>query len=203
MTVRTGRSRAGRVHRSPILRGQGGFTLIELIVVVVIVGLMAMITVTKLDFLVPKYRLRGAARDVGSVLGLGKAHAAANGKDVYFEVNLAQGEYWLLAPFPKAEPGDDAMTDVSSRPLEYQAIFQRSLPDGIQFTDVILGDKDRSNNGISRARLSALGASAHIILNMKNDEGREMSVKLNGFTGIISYVEGRQEAEALLEDPGQ
>jgi len=52
-------------------RRQAGFTLVELIVVIVIVGLMAMITVTKLDFMVPKYRLRGAARDVGSVLGLG------------------------------------------------------------------------------------------------------------------------------------
>jgi prepilin-type N-terminal cleavage/methylation domain-containing protein len=186
-------------------RNRSGFTLIELVVVIVIVGLMAMVTVTKLDFLVPKYRLRGAAREVGSVLGLGKAHAASSGKDVYFEVNVARGEYWLLAAFPKEEIGDTSATDVSARPLEYQPVFQRSLPDGVQFTDVVLGDRNKSfnDNGISRARISALGASSHIILNMKNDEGREISVKMNGFTGIISYVDGRQEAEAMLEDPGQ
>jgi prepilin-type N-terminal cleavage/methylation domain-containing protein len=184
-------------------RRQGGFTLVELIAVVVIVGLIAMVTVTRLDFLLPKYRLRGAAREVGSLLGVGKAHAAAQGKDVYFEVDLAQGRYWLLAAFPKQEPGDDIRVSVESRPLEYQQIFDRTLPDGVQFTDVVLGDKDKVNNGRSRARLSALGSSQHLILNMRNDEGKEMSVKMNGFTGVITYVEGRQDAEELLEDTGQ
>jgi prepilin-type N-terminal cleavage/methylation domain-containing protein len=190
--------------QSSAARNRAGFTLIELIAVIIIIGLIAMVTVTRLDFLVPKYRLRGAAREVGSVLGLGKAHAAANGKDVYFEVDLARGAYWLLAPFPKAEPGDERqVVDVRSRPLEYQPIFEQSLPEGIQFTDVVLGDKDQTNTGRTRARLSALGSSTHIILNMKNDEGKEISLRMNGFTGVISYVDGRQEAEALLEDPGQ
>jgi prepilin-type N-terminal cleavage/methylation domain-containing protein len=185
------------------VKGEGGFTLVELIAVVIIVGLMAMVTVTRLDFLVPKYRLRGAAREVGSVLGVGKAHAAANGKDVYFEVDLARGAFWLLAAFPKVEAGDDARTDIKARPLEYQPIFERELPEGVVFTDVVLGDKDKASNGRARARLSALGSSAHLILNMRNDEGKEISLKMNGFTGVISYAEGRQEAEALLEDPGE
>lgn len=190
--------------QSRAARNRGGFTLVELIAVIVIVGLISMVTVTRLDFLVPKYRLRGAAREVGSTLGLGKAHAASNGKDVYFEVDLARGAYWLLAAFPKSTPGDSANpTDVRARPLEYQPIFTQNLPDGIQFTDVVLGDKDKTNDGRSRARLSALGSSSHIILNMRNDDGKEISVRMNGFTGVISYADGRQEAEALLEDPGQ
>ena len=185
-------------------RSQRGFTLVELIAVIVIVGLIAMVTVTRLDFLVPKYRLRGAAREVGSVLGLGKAHAASNGKDVYFEVDLARGAYWLLAAFPKSTPGDQVNPgEVRAQALEYQPLFTQTLPDGIQFTDVVLGDKDKTNDGRSRARLSALGSSSHIILNMRNDDGKEISVRMNGFTGVISYTDGRQEAEALLEDPGQ
>src|SRR5689334_23994333 len=107
-------------------RRRSGFTLVELVAVVVIVGLIATVTVTRLDFLVPKYRLRGAAREVGSTLGLGKAHAASNGKDVYFEVDLARGTYWLLAAFPKSTPGEVVNpSDVRPRPLEYQPIFSQ------------------------------------------------------------------------------
>jgi prepilin-type N-terminal cleavage/methylation domain-containing protein len=181
---------------------RAGFTLVELVAVVVIVGLIATVTVTRLDFLVPKYRLRGAARDVGSVLGLGKAHAAANGKDVYFEIDLSQGRFWLLAPFPKLEATDAGRLVVEARPLEYQPIVDRTLPDGTQITDVILGDRDKTNSGLARVRLSAFGASSHVIVNLRNEEGKEISVKLNGFTGMISYADGRQEAEELLEDPG-
>lgn len=183
-------------------RRRSGFTLVELVAVVVIVGLIATVTVTRLDFLVPKYRLRGAARDVGSVLGLGKAHAAANGKDVYFEVDLSQSRFWLLAPFPKLEDADQGRLLVEARPLEYQAIFDRTLPDGVHFTDVILGDRDRTTSGFARVRLSALGASAHVILNLRNEDGKELAVRLNGFTGLISYAEGRLEADGLLEDSG-
>lgn len=188
--------------QSRVRHRRDGFTLVELVAVVVIVGLIAMVTVTRLDFLVPKYRLRGAARDVGSVLGLGKAHAAANGKDVYFEVDLSQNRFWLLAPFPKLEAADEGRLLVEARPLEYQPIFDRTLPDGIQITDVILGERDTRNTGLARVRLSALGASSHVIVNLRNDEGKELSVKMNGFTGLISYAEGRLEAEGLLEDPG-
>src|SRR5258708_8213439 len=81
-------------------RNQRGFTLVELIAVIVIVGLIAMVTVTRLDFLVPKYRLRGAARDVGSVLGLGKPHAASNGKAVHFDVDLPP----RVSPLPALSP---------------------------------------------------------------------------------------------------
>jgi prepilin-type N-terminal cleavage/methylation domain-containing protein len=188
--------------QSSAQRRRAGFTLVELIVVVMIIGLIATVTVTRLDFLVPKYRLRGAAREVGSVLGLGKAHAAANGKDVYFEVDLSKGRFWLLAPFPKLEAGDEGRFVVEARPLEYQPIFDRTLPEGTQITDVILGSRNGTTSGFARVRLSALGASSHVILNLRNEDGKEIAVKMNGFTGLISYVEGRLEAEELLEDPG-
>lgn len=183
------------------IRRRGGFTLIELILVCVIIGIMVGLAATRLDLLVPKYRLRAAAREVASVLKQGKARAAAQGRDVYFEVDLAQGRYWLLAAFPKEDPYADPKT-VASRPLEYQAVFVRTLPDGVHFTDVILGDKDKSNSGIMRLRLSAFGASSHIIMNLVNADDVGISLKMNGFTGLISYADGRQEAEDILEDKG-
>ena len=178
-----------------------GFTLIELVVVVLIMGLVMGLAATRLDFLVPKYRIRAAARDVASVLKQGKARAAAQGKDVYFEVDLGQGRYWLLAPFPKPEePGDQR--PVESRPLVYEPVFVRQLPEGVQFIDVILGDKEKVTSGRARVRLSAFGASSHVILNLVNGDDVIIAVKMNGFTGLVSFHDGHQDAEELLEDRG-
>jgi len=182
-------------------RSSGGFTLIELILVVLIMGLMMGLAATRLDFMVPKYRLRAAARDVASVLKQGKARAAAQGKDVYFEIDLSKGRYWLLAPFPKPDP-TGAAEPVESRPLEYEMVFVRTLPDGVHFIDAILGEKEKATSGRVRVRLSAFGASAHVILNLINSDDLVISVKMNGFTGMISYLDEHQDAEDLLEDKG-
>jgi len=180
---------------------KSGFTLIELVLVVLIMGIMVGLAATRLDFVIPKYRLRGAARDIGSILKQGKARAAAQGKDVYFEADLSQGRYWLLVPFPKLEAGDDPR-QVEGRPLEYQPIFDRTLPDGIHFIDVILGEKEKTTSGRTRVRLSSFGASSHVILNLRNDDGKTVSLKMNGFTGMMSFSEEHQDAEELLEDKG-
>lgn len=177
-----------------------GFTLIELMLVCVIIGVMVGLAVTRLDLLVPKYRMRAAARDVSSVLRQGKARAAAQGKDVYFEADLSQGRYWLLAPFPKEDPTDPR--PVESRPLQYEAVFVRQLPDDVHFVEAILGDKERATAGRIRVRLSAFGASSHVILNMTNTDKATISLKMNGFTGLISYHDDPQDADELLEDKG-
>lgn len=182
-------------------RNRSGFTLIELVLVCVIIGVMVGLAATRLDLLVPKYRLRAAARDVGAVLKQGKARAAAQGKDCYFEVDLSQGRYWLLAPFPKPDPMNPT-APIESRPLQYEPVFIRSLPEGVHFMDAVLGDKDKANSGRSRVRLSAFGSSAHVILNLVNSDENIVSLKMNGFTGVISFLDEHRDAEELIEDSG-
>jgi prepilin-type N-terminal cleavage/methylation domain-containing protein len=177
-----------------------GFTLIELMVVVLIIGVMVGLSATRMDFVAPKYRLRGAARDVAAIMRQGKSRAAAQGKDVYFEADLSQGRYWLLVPFPKEDPADTR--PVESRPLEYQPVFVRSLPEGVQFVEVVLGDKEKANSGRIRVRLSAFGASSHVIFNMANTDHGTIAVKVNGFTGLVSFHDEHQTADELLEDRG-
>ena len=178
-----------------------GFTLIELIVVVLIIGLILGLATTRMDLMVPKYRIRAAAREVASILKQGKARAAAQGRDIYFEIDLSKGDYWLLAPFPKEDPQADPK-EVASRPLEYQPVFVRSLPDGVHFIDVILGEKEKATSGRIRVRLSAFGSSSHVILNLINGDDHIVSIKMNGFTGLISYSDEHQDADELLEDKG-
>ena len=186
-------------RRSPPAGGRGGFTLVELMVVVVIVGLMVGFAATRLDFMVPKYRLRGAAREVAGLFKQARSRAVGMGKDVYVELDLPRGHYWILVAFPKpAEPGEA----VDPNALEYQPMQQQVLPEGVRFVDVIQGAKDRVESGRARLKVTPFGSSTHMIVNLKNTDDREMALRMNGLTGAVTFHEGRLDAEELLEDQG-
>jgi prepilin-type N-terminal cleavage/methylation domain-containing protein len=185
-------------------RRDAGFTLIEMIAVIAIIGIMVGVAAGRLDYLVPKYRLRGAAREVGSALKQAKGRAAAVGKDVYLEVDLSAGDYWILVPFPKETPAGPPPAFPGAPPpepvFEYEPAFQQTLPDGVQFVDVVLGPDHRIATGRARVRCTPFGMSSHVIVNLKNDERRELAVKLNGFTGTLTFYDAYTEADKLLED---
>jgi len=186
-------------------RREGGFTLIELVAVVVLLGAMMAVVVTRMDHLVPEYRLRGAAREVAAALRLGKARAAATGKEVYLEVDLPKGRYWLLAAFPRKEAVEQAVeekTEIDAKAYAYEAVLDQDLPEGVEFVDLIFSEREKVTDGRTRIRLSPFGSSSHTIVNLRNRDDREISVKLNGFTGAVSFYDHRKEAEELIEDEG-
>ncbi len=182
---------------------RSGFTLIELICVVTILGIAVALAAIRLDYLVPKYRLRGAAREVGALLKQAKSKAASAGRDVYFQIDVSQGEYWMLVPFPKT---NDDGTPKEPPEWEYQEIFRRALPretgSGVEFANVILGADQKVDSGKALVRISPFGASNHVIVNLRLGDA-PMSVRMNGLTGVLSFSESHKEADELLEDQGE
>src|SRR5258705_5082957 len=97
-------SNASYLRRGPVLSEHPkvrveGFTLIELIVVVLILTLMTGLAVAKLDFLVPKYRLRAATRETAAVLQQARSPAASIGRDIYVRIHLSDRSYEMRVPF--------------------------------------------------------------------------------------------------------
>src|SRR5262245_21134767 len=116
------------------LRAQAGFTLIELIVVIVILSVVAALAVTRLDLLVPRYRLRGAVRQTAHALQEARSRAAATGRDVYVRLYLSEGKYELLIPMEKEVqpmvPPDTPPELVPPKEYEFHSVFGGTLPDG-------------------------------------------------------------------------
>jgi Tfp pilus assembly protein FimT len=170
------------------------------VAVIAVVGLIAALAIGRIDFVIPKYRLRGAVREVASVLKQGKAKASTSGRETYFMADLSQGEYWLLVAFPKLK--DDGSLPGPDDPVEfeYQESFRSRLPAGVEFSEVILGPESKFTSGKAVVRFSPYGASQSVIVNLRMDE-RPMCAKLNGITGAVSYYEEHQQADELLEAP--
>ncbi len=179
---------------------RSGLTLIELIAVCVIVSVVMGIAAVRLDFLLPKYRLRGAGRDVAAVLRQARARATSTGKEVFVEIDLSRGAYWMFVAFPRLlEDGREA----EPKAFEYQRVFPKQLPEGVEFVDVVFGARDRVDRGVARVRLGPFGSSSLTIVNLKNRDGLELAVKMNGFTGFISFYDEHKDADELLEDQGR
>lgn len=66
-------------------RPSEGFTLVELLVVVAVIGVMAAIAVPSMRSFLPKYHLRCSKGDIVGALQLGKMRAIATGHNCYVD----------------------------------------------------------------------------------------------------------------------
>lgn len=82
-------------RRSGVARRAGGFTLIELLVALAIVGLMVAVVPTALERLRDSMRYRDTVRAVVTDLRAARQKALAEGSEVRFVVDLAQGRFGL------------------------------------------------------------------------------------------------------------
>jgi prepilin-type N-terminal cleavage/methylation domain-containing protein len=80
-------------------KGDAGFTLIELFVVMSIMAVTAAIAIPAFAVWLPNYRLKSAARDVYSNLQLAKLGAVKENKDwaVVFDQSVTPGRYYIVS----------------------------------------------------------------------------------------------------------
>jgi len=173
-----------------------GFTLVEMIAVIAILAIMVGVAVTRIDFMIPRYRLRAAAREVAGHVKRARSQAASTGKDVYVKYDLGKGTYWLLVAFPKTEEGQEPV--LPPKEFAYEEFKKEELPEGVDFVNVI-ADQTYAT-GVVTLRVSPFGSLHHHIVNLRNKEGREIALKVNGFTGAVTFSDKHLQADELLED---
>lgn len=85
-------------------RRGAGFTIIEIMAVLAVVGAMLLAVVPAIDGLVPKYRLRGAARELASMIEEAQSQAISERLEFQLAYDLDHHTYWLILP---ERPTDD------------------------------------------------------------------------------------------------
>lgn len=91
--------------KAPAAARRAGFSLVEIMAVLIILGVILMSVVPALDGLVPAYRLRGAAREIASLIELAQSEAVSTRKEYSLAYDLDANTYWLILP-PK-DPGEE------------------------------------------------------------------------------------------------
>ena len=95
-----------------------GFTIVELVIVLVVMGIMAAIVAPNLLGYLPESRLKNAARDLFSNMQLAKIGAIKNNADWAIVFNVGAGEYYVCS-----DDGGDGWTGTGNDTIEETVVL--------------------------------------------------------------------------------
>ena len=121
------------ICRSNIGKYPGGFTLLELLVVMVIIGLVVSLVPPLFSSAVPGARLKGAARDLAVGLRYARSQAITHNTEMAVRLDLEPPAYTIGGEQPHALPDDVRMTVTSAATENVLPVTHHMLqfyPDG-------------------------------------------------------------------------
>jgi general secretion pathway protein H len=101
--------------RSDPAAGQAGFTLIEMIIVVAIMGLLTATLAVRGSPVSPATHARAAVRAVSGGLRAARSEAIMTNRSVFFTVDTVKRLYWWGAQPPEALPSDLRLAMLSTK----------------------------------------------------------------------------------------
>jgi len=182
----------------------GGYTLIEMAVVLVILGVILLVMIGRIDYMVPKYRARAAVREVASTLSLARSLAMSTGMPHYVQYDVTTGEYWILAPEPVKDPDDIAeeadSTENAFKDYTYKwsRTMERKLPDQVVFEKILWSADKPADQMPVTIEVSPYGSMRlHTVWITGKEDSSKFTITSNPVTGYVEFKEGHVEPAVL------
>jgi len=158
---------------------RAGFSLIELVVVLVILGILFGMAIPKVENLSPKYSLRAAARSIASQLEFVRSTSIFRHQTYGFYYDFEHQTYGVIAP-PEEGGAEIPFED-------WPKIGAIRLPNLVKFEAVILPDNTSIEEGEAVIVFDPLGCSGSHVVVLRNINGQIISVKFNALTGTVDF----------------
>ena len=120
------------------IRGQRGFTLVEIMITLSILTIIASIGTTSLMNYLPGMRLRSAARDIYSTILLAKTEAVRRGENVTVLFNSPGNSYTMFVDRDNndlLDPGETVLVSATVLPTSVSYDPAVGAGDGVSFND--------------------------------------------------------------------
>ena len=179
---RAGHGQAGSRRR--------GFTIAELAIVIVIIGMMTYTVSVSFEAMVPGERLNSSVRSIAATLREARREATTRNKDFYLLYDLDEHRYRLVTPFLKGGglfiPGFHAEDD------RYRTAWQ-PLKEGVEFDRVVLsGEMYEVGQVLVRFDPSGSASEHYVVLSQPRYENL-FTVEASALTGEIRFHSGLYE----------
>ncbi|MEC7583386.1 MAG: GspH/FimT family pseudopilin [Planctomycetota bacterium] len=174
-----------------------GFTIIEVMIVVLIMGMIAAIVIPNLGMFVPEARLNSAAQQLVSNIDFARSEARIQGKRVTLEFDLENERWRYVLP-----PEEQLTSDQDVQTLETNYLAWQELEEDVEFESA-----GNATNGLVRDKIfqmvfdeNGFTSDQSIILQLASDPQMTWTVQIHGLTGrceVIRDYEG--EAHPFAE----
>ncbi|MBL8863008.1 MAG: GspH/FimT family pseudopilin [Planctomycetes bacterium] len=175
-----------------------GFTLVELLVVIIGLGLIVTVVAINWRAIVPRAELHSAVRDLAGALQSTRSEAIARNASYEVQYDLDGQRYRIVTPFrAPTEAGVGGLATVSEERL---ALSWKRLPESVRFDNIWLGTEVYSK-GLVSVTFDALGsASGHVVVLQQPLDQNTYTIEVQGLLGLISFHEGLFERAVPRED---
>lgn len=168
-------------------RRDSGFTVIELMVVILLLGVVVGYGFLKIDNLVPSARLDKAARELGQTLTRLRSLSIFSGRTHFLEYDLDAQTYRLTRSTTIREQEEGAHDYIESDWFE--------LPKKVRIKAIQFSDRGAETQGQVRVEFTPTGEVVGHLIHILSDEILDESknrytVELNPITGLVSYTQG-------------
>ena len=161
-----------------------GFTLVEVLIILAVVGIAFGVAIPRLESLSPKYAMRSAARELASQLEFVRSQAVMRVKTFAIFYELDRDRYTVV--LPPEEGGSDLPVE------DWPRLEPVSLPTLVKFHGIVLADntlKETRDAPEVTVFFDPVGALGNHVVVLEDTEGRVLSVKFNALTGTVDFFE--------------
>ena len=179
----------GQVQRSR----RSGFTLLELLVVILIIGMFAAFAAVRMDAVVSGGDLRLASRlIIAEIRSLrGKAAHTHQAQQLAFDIEK-QLFYPVLAGREEAET---ALGETEKKNKTFDSM--KKLPEGVFIEDVAILSKGKIQEGEARLLFFPDGSIERSLIHLRNEKNEVYTLEINPLTGAVKiydrYIEHKSE----------
>jgi prepilin-type N-terminal cleavage/methylation domain-containing protein len=164
--------------------GRKGFTLVELVIVIVILGIMATLIVPRLGE-IGEANLKRSTRHLTGMIRFLRDEAQAKKIRLYLRFDVPGGRYWAEAPVITSEK------TVEYRPLSSAISGEGSLSGQTTFRDVTVG----SHPDDPYMLFTPDGWVEHALIHLRDGDDRDFTLLVKPLTGNTELLEGYIEEQ--------